>query len=461
VSTHRSDVLVLGAGPAGLGAAYRLALAGRHVRVLERQSHVGGLAASFEVAGLRVDHGSHRLHTTTPAPIMATLTGLLGNDLQRRPRHGRIRMSGRFVGFPPRAVDLVRRLPTALSARLARDVLTAPLRPADDTTFASAITASLGPTMATQFYAPYVEKLFGVPAHDLAGELARRRVGARSAGGLVRRVVRPDAERAVFYYPRRGYGQISEALADAAADAGAQIMTDCGAAAIETGEHGARVTTGAGDTYEAAAVWSTLALPLVARLAGAPARVLAAAARLETRAMALVYLALPCTRWTPYDAHYFPELNVPMSRVSEPRNYRDSADDPRGVTVLCAEVPCNVGDEWWTLEPAEAGARVHDALERSSLPTPAPVHVEVRRVPSVYPIYRFGYEDSFVALDDWASQLPNFLHFGRQGLFAHDNTHHALAMAWAAADALDTDGRLDVNAWSRARAAFASHVVED
>ena len=53
------------------------------------------------------------------------------------------------------------------------------------------------------------------------------------------------------------------------------------------------------------------------------------------------------------------------------------------------------------------------------------------------------------------------MHFGRQGLFAHDNTHHALAMAWAAADAARPDGQVDAAAWSRARAAFAAHVVED
>ena len=92
---------------------------GYAVTVLERADHVGGLAASFEVAGQRVDHGSHRLHPSTPAPIMAVLRDLLGTDLQQRPRHGRIRMAERFVVFPPNPTDLVRRLPPTLSMRLA------------------------------------------------------------------------------------------------------------------------------------------------------------------------------------------------------------------------------------------------------------------------------------------------------------------------------------------------------
>ena len=133
-----------------------------------------------------------------------------------------------------------------------------------------------------------------------------------------------------------------------------------------------------------------------------------------------------------------------MSRISEPKNYRDSADDPRDVTVLCAEVPCALGDRRWngfarTRSPAKCATRSPAA----QLATPTPIDVVVRRVPRAYPIYRVGYEQPFATLDAWASAQPNFLHFGRQGLFAHDNTHHALAMAWAAADALPERGTVD------------------
>ena len=456
------DTVVLGAGPAGLGAAYRLAARGRQVLVLERQPHVGGLAASFEVDGLRVDHGSHRLHPTTPDPIMATLRALLGGDLQRRVRNGRIRMAGRFVAFPPSPADLVRRLPPLLSAQLARDVLTAPLRrhaPAD--TFDATVRSTLGPTLASRFYEPYVEKLFGVPAASLSAELARRRVGARNTAGLVRRVLRPQPERKVFFYPRRGFGQIAEVLADAAREAGAEICTGVEVTGLHNRVDGATVSCANGQTFDAGTIFSTLPLAAIARLGRAPGPVQDAARHLETRAMLLVYIVLAARRWTPYDAHYFPEADVPMSRVSEPKNYRDSRQDPTTTTVLCAEIPCRIGDEWWTADASDAAAVVVDVLARNGLPVTSPVHAEVRRVPNVYPVYRVGFEASFSPVDDWASTLPRFVHFGRQGLFAHDNTHHALAMAWAAADVVGAGGQLDAAAWSRARTAFASHVVED
>ena len=459
------NVVVLGAGPAGLGAAYRLATAGHHVTVLERNSAPGGLASSFEVAGLRVDHGSHRLHPACAPEIMALLRELLGPDLQRRPRNGRIRLAGRWVAFPPTPADLARRLPPRVAVGLARDTLTAPFRrtPRADT-FAEVVRSKLGPTLAERFYFPYVRKIWGEEPEVLAGELARRRVGARSLGALVQRLRSRGAaaERRSFYYPRRGYGEISERLADAAAAAGAEIHYRTAVAGVEIADDRVCVRADGGVTFEGDQAWSTLPLPLLASLVRpvAPATVTAAAARLEFRAMTLVYLALPRAHLTAFDAHYFPGPEVSFSRVSEPKNYRDSADDPTDRTVLCAEVPCSEGDDIWTASDYDLGGMVADGLASVGLAVGPVDEVVVRRVPKVYPTYRVGFEADFDVVDRWAD-TSGVLTLGRQGLFAHDNTHHALAMAWAATGALDADGSIDQQKWHTAREAFRSHVVED
>src|SRR5690242_4125767 len=53
-------ILIIGAGPAGLTAAYKLAQAGYNVQVYEAGNHVGGLARSFELWGQIVDCGPHQ-----------------------------------------------------------------------------------------------------------------------------------------------------------------------------------------------------------------------------------------------------------------------------------------------------------------------------------------------------------------------------------------------------------------
>ena len=111
---------------------------------------------------------------------------------------------------------------------------------------------------------------------------------------------------------------------------------------------------------------------------------------------------------------------------------------------------------------AEAlGSLVARDLERSGVPLPAaPTNVHVRRLRHAYPIYTRGFAGPFAALDHWAADLPRLLTFGRQGLFAHDNTHHALAMAYAAADCLEGAG-FDHEKWGRYRLEFEKHVVVD
>lgn len=464
-----ADLLVLGAGPAGLAAAWRAARRGLAVTVLERGSTVGGLAGSFDVAGVRVDHGSHRLHPATPPAVLADLRSLLGDDLQTRGRDGRLRLAGRWVAFPLRGGEVVRTLPPAFLARLAADALAGPGRrttgtpPAD--TYAGALRRGLGPTLYGELYAPYARKLWGLPGTEISAEQARRRVAADTPGKIVARLLRARREGGrgrIFYYPRRGYGQIADVLADAAATAGARIITGTAVEQVSLHEDAVRVRVAGGDELLAGHAFSTVPLPVLGAMTDpAPPRAAVEAAReLRFRAMVLVYLVHEGGRWTRYDAHYLPGPETPVTRISEPANYRDSADDPAGRTVLCFEIPCAVGDEVWRADERELRTLAEDTLAATGLPPVRTAGVVVRRLPRVYPVYQVGYEGRLDGLDRWARSLGRLTTFGRLGLFAHDNAHHAIVMAYDAADALGRAG-FDHAAWSAARARFAAHVVED
>lgn len=462
------DVAILGAGPAGLAAAWRAARRGFDVVVLDRAPTVGGMAASFDVAGVRVDHGSHRLHPATAPHLLAALRDLLGADLQTRPRNGRLRVFDRWVGFPLRAGELARALPPRVIAGIGRDALLAPARRAARDTYDEVLRASLGPTLYEELYAPYAVKLWGLAPSRIAGEQARRRVTADSPWKIAARILRRgggggtgSGQGRVFHYPRRGFGQIADALAEAATAAGARIRTGAEVRSVDV--DGPVVRTANGGTLRAAHVFSTIPLPVLARLAtpGPDPDVLGAAAGLRFRAMTLVYVVHAGGRWTPFDAHYLPGPHTPVTRVSEPANYRDSPADPADRTVLCAEIPCDVGDPVWTAGDGELTELVCDALAGAGLPRPTVAEVHVRRLPHVYPIYETGYDARLSELDTWASGLARVTTFGRLGMFAHDNTHHAMAMAWDAVDALGRDLRRDEARWAAARRRFAEHVVED
>jgi len=467
-------VAVLGAGPAGLGATLALARRGFDVVLLERNAGVGGNAGSFLLAGQRVDFGSHRLHPASDPAVLACLRELLAEDLLTRPRHGRIRLMGRWLHFPLRPLDLALRVPPRFALGVARDLArkALPARRATAESFASVLERGLGRTICREFYFPYARKIWGLAPEQLSAAQARKRVSSGSIGKLLRRLLPGGAgsgganTKGIFYYPRHGYGQISDALLAAARAAGARVQLEAQVEGIALGGKTQRVTTlrdGRRQELEVEHVWSTIPITALTRLIlpAAPAAVLDAAASLRFRSMLLVYLVLEQDRFTEYDAHYFPGAELAITRLSEPKNYA-AQGEPKGSTVLCAELPCSQEDTVFGLSDQALGALVCRDLERAGLPVRARVReVAVRRLAQAYPLYPAGWESPFQAIDGWLQGLPGILSFGRQGLYAHDNTHHALYMAQAAARCLGDDGCFDRSAWERYRRIFETHVVED
>jgi protoporphyrinogen oxidase len=472
MNASRIPVAILGAGPAGLGLAYRLARRENFaVTILERGEKVGGNAGSFELCGMRVDFGSHRLHPSCAPEILDDVKSMLGPELLDRPRHGRIRLREKWVHFPLKPADLAVHLPPAFMAGVARDSLSRLVRPKRGDTFASVLEAGLGRTICKDFYFPYARKIWGCDPETLDAEQARRRVSAGSISKMARKILQavPGIKRngsGRFYYPKRGYGAISEAYAEAAVREGARLKLLTSVGAVETVGGRVRAVQAIGPAGEewvtAEHVCSTVPVSQLVRLIqpSASEDVLRAACALQFRAMILIYLVLETSQFTGYDAHYFPGADVGITRLSEPKNY-GLAEFP-GRTILCAELPCSVDDPVWRATDAELGSMVRDALEAAQIPVRCPViAVASRRLPHAYPIYTRDYREHFQRIEEWLKEIDGLVSFGRQGLFAHDNTHHALAMAYALDGCLREDGSFDGERWKQCRIGFQEHVVED
>ncbi len=468
---NEPHVVILGGGPAGCGAAYQLRRQGKaRVTLVERNPWVGGNAGSFEAGNQFLDFGSHRLHSACDPEILQDIQGMLGSDLAHRDRHGRIRLRGKWLHFPLKITDLMLRLDRVFAFGVTSNMISRTLSGKVDEgeTFASVLKASLGSTLCEHFYYPYARKLWGREPEELSGIQAHKRVSAGSFAKILKRLVKPPGD-GKFYYPRKGYGQISEAYAEEGRKLGADYLLGWAANKITRPENISRgfrieLTNKAGETMpiDADHIWSTIPVTILCRMMSPepPAEVIRACGKITYRSMILVYLTLPVDRFTTTDAHYFPEAHIRMTRMSEPKNYF-GIDAPEGMTTLCAELPCQQGDEVWNMSDEGLGRLILEDMAAAGLPAHEPVRVFSRRLHQAYPIYTMGYEHDLKTMDSWVESIPNLLVYGRQGLFAHDNTHHTLYMAYSAANCLEKNGNFDHARWAEYRKVFATHVVED
>jgi protoporphyrinogen oxidase len=456
-------VAVVGGGPAGLAAAYRLSRnQDINVVLLERAPSFGGLAAGMEHEGMRLDFGPHRLHQATDPEVFADLKSLLGADLLLQPRRGRIMLLGRSLPYPPGPTAALA-LGVSTSIRLGLGLIFQRGARAETVpTYESAVVARLGRPLYDMFYGPYAEKVWGLPGNELAAEQANRRVNQRGVRDILRLVAR-SGRQSHYYYPAGGFGRIPEAYVQALKSRmNVTLVSSASITAVRAvGGSVAQLTYTRGDVATTIdvdqLVWSAPVTEL-ARLAGARSEVQQAAGRLRYRSLVLAYLQLPISHLGDADTYYFPERRFPFNRIAEQKNFGgDTVPDDR--TVLVMDLACDANDERFTATDDSIRELVVAGLRASGLLQHDPSGFWTRRFRYAYPIYDLTSSASLACLHAWADSLPNVWLIGRQGLFLHNNTHHSLLMGYKATDAISQGWSRD--RWKEQLEVFGQFSVED
>jgi protoporphyrinogen oxidase len=455
------DVVVIGAGPAGLTAAAELVEAGVPTTVVEADSVVGGISRTVEREGWRFDIGGHRFFTKVGRVSRFWHAVLDEDEFLLRPRRSRILYRGRFFEYPLRPWDALRNLGLVEALRCVASYLWVRVRPpADQTNLEGWVTARFGARLYRHFFKSYNEKVWGMPASAMPADWAAQRIRNLSLAAALRRALLPSGRHGEvvslierFHYPRLGPGLMWERCAEQVEAAGCKVLLEQPVTrVVREGGRAVRVETtsdGAVTVYPCTHVISSMPLPELVRAMDPPAprAVLAAADGLRHRDFLTVALVVPADCAFADNWIYVHSPDVAVGRIQNFGAWSEWMVQP-GRTCLGLEYFVFEGDELWELPDEELVAL--GTRELAAIGLVAEDRVEagyVVRMPKAYPVYEEGFAERVAVLRSWlAEHVPNVYPVGRNGQHRYNNQDHSMLTAMLAVE--NVLGTGDHDLWS-------------
>src|SRR5688500_5475215 len=234
-------VVIIGAGPGGLTAAYLLAKEGVSVTVLEGDDVVGGISRTAQYKGYRFDIGGHRFFTKIE-PVEELWREVLGDEFISVPRLSRIYYEGKYFDYPLKAGNALRGLGIWRAILMTLSYLRAHLWPNPvEENLEQWVTNRFGQRLYETFFKTYTEKVWGIPCTEIRAEWAAQRIqnlslgkAILSAASLNRRSTAIKSLINEFQYPRLGPGQMWEMCRDRLQEMGSQVLMKHYVDGIET-----------------------------------------------------------------------------------------------------------------------------------------------------------------------------------------------------------------------------------
>jgi protoporphyrinogen oxidase len=445
------DVVIIGAGPAGLTAGYLLTKQGKSVAIIEQDPrYVGGISRTVEHEGYRFDIGGHRFFSKSQQ-VVDLWNEILPDDFIQRPRMSRIYYEGKFYSYPLRAFEALGNLGILRSTSCMVSYGLSKLFPIKEVrSFEDWTSNQFGKKLYSIFFKTYTEKVWGMPCNEMSADWAAQRIKGLSLWGAVsdglKRSLglnkRPNDGQAVktlletFRYPRLGPGMMWDAARDKIVASGKgqvlmghalkQLAADGkgGWRLSASGPHGEVVITAAH------AISSAPMRELSKRLHPLPASTLQAN-NLKYRDFLTVALMVEGEDLFPDNWIYIHDSKVKVGRVQNFRSWSPEMVPDERMACVGLEYFCFEGDGLWSMADDDLVALATSEMQTLGLLDPAKVKGgAVVRQEKAYPVYDEDYATNVEAMRRELEDKHPSLHLvGRNGMHRYNNQDHAMMTA--------------------------------
>jgi protoporphyrinogen oxidase len=445
------EIVIIGAGPAGLTAAYMLSKRDVACTVLEADTVVGGISRTAVAEGWRFDIGGHRFFTKVQ-PVEDLWFEILGtDDFLRRPRLSRIYYRGKFYDYPISAMNALKNLGPIEALRCVGSYLWVRIKPPKDkSTLEGFVASRFGWRLYRHFFKTQSEKVWGVPCTEIQADWGAQRIKNLSLFRAVWEALKPKRVRRKagkakqvtslieeFNYPKYGPGMMWERCHELVTARGTKVVFDARVSKVEHRDGRAVAVTavsgGVPSRYESTDVISSMPIGELLRVMDPPIppEVEKAADALRYRDFITVALVVPEDAGFPDNWIYINDPTVEVGRIQNFGSWSPYlVKDAR--TCLGLEFFVFEGDDMWTKpddELIEQGKR--ELVQIGLLDDASRVEAGyVVRMPKAYPMYDADYKENVATLADWITEhVPNVYPVGRNGMHRYNNQDHSMYTA--------------------------------
>ncbi|MBI1911168.1 MAG: FAD-dependent oxidoreductase [Deltaproteobacteria bacterium] len=441
-------IVILGAGPAGLSAGWKLADKGYHVDLVELDSRVGGLCKSYYFKDYTFDLGGHRF-ISKDQELINDITDLMGPELYESPRKSVVRLKGKYFYYPLAGKDLIAKMNPVTSAKCFMDYVFVTtknkVRKPNEISLEDWVVNRFGRGLYNIYFGPYSEKLWGLHPSQISKDWAAQRISLLNLWDVFLRLLgkksnAPKTYATKFFYPiKGGIGRMCDRMAERITEKGGTIHLNSAVTNIKLNGKGIKEIVYrqngedkslTGDTFI-----STIPLPEFVRSIEPRVnqKYIDVANSMRFRSLRFLNILIDSERISDNTWIYIPEVKFKVMRIQEPKNWSPN-NAPADKTSLILELACNKGDETWNADEDTLTKKCCDELRNLGLLNGEKItHKFTTKISHAYPIYTLDYHQKVNKISELLDSMENLLPIGRQGLYRYNNMDHSIKMGFLAA----------------------------
>ena len=450
------DLVIIGAGPAGLTAGYELAKTDKKVIVFEKKPQVGGLAETKVFGEYRYDIGPHRFFTKNKE-VYDLFLEMLDEDAVEVNRKTRILFKNSYFDYPLTPVNALFGLGLFESIIIGFSYIFARIKSylniSKINNFEDWVVDRFGRKLFNNFFKNYTEKVWGIDCKDIGSDWAAQRIKGLSLSTAIKFALFPNSKKRPktlvdkFYYPRLGAGMLWEKFEEYIIKHNIEVSKNTKVTQVkESGDHyivSYEDPEGKSQSIETKNIFfSNPLLEFIDIFEGdTPEEVIKSAQSLEYRNHISVHVTIDKKlfddNWI-----YIHSPNLKMARIADFTNFsKDMSTE--GTFPLTLEYFCFENDEIWNDQNDKIIQFALTELKSIFDEEFNVIHSEVSRNAKAYPVIKTGYQEHIDVIKEWLSRLKNITAVGRSGMFKYNNQDHAMATGLYAARTLLGVGNFD------------------